>query len=145
LAVVTAARRRSAVSESEPGRLVVVGLWVRLAFGVWHFVLPYQFDWFGSVPDAPRAVVVSVDWVNFFFSLLLTGTSALLLRFRRRLFVDEVARAFYGLLLLTWVSRVLITLVHPWAYDGMFVAQVTVFALVALALGIPWWRHRAPR
>ncbi|MEZ4383362.1 MAG: hypothetical protein R3A79_18680 [Nannocystaceae bacterium] len=119
-----------------------LGLVLSLAFGLWHFVIPYQFDWFGDVPDAPRAVVVSVDWVNFFFSLLLTGLSALLLRFRRRLFRDPVARAFYGLLVLTWASRVVVTIVRPWAYDAMFAAQLAVFAAVFALLAIPLWAAR---
>jgi hypothetical protein len=121
---------------------LTLGLALSLAFGLWHFIIPYQFDWFGYVPDAPRAVVVSVDWVNFFFSLLLTGLSALLLRFRRRLFADEVARAFYGLLLVTWASRVVVTIVHPWAYDAMFAGQMSAFVVVFALLALPWWAAR---
>lgn len=82
-------------------RTGVAGLAVSLLFGLWHFVIPYQFDWFGYVPDAPRAVVVSIDWVNFFFSWLLTGLSTVLLVFRREVFDTGFGRAVYGLLVST--------------------------------------------
>lgn len=117
---------------------LMTGLVLSVATGIWHFAIPYIYHWQSFIPNAPRAISVSIDWINFFFSLLLTGHSLLLLRFRRDLEAgNRVAVAVYRLLIFVWVCRVAITLVHPWAYDRMMVYQVSAFGVVLLLLAMP--------
>ena len=65
--------------------LMKIGLTISMGFGLWHFIIPYQYKWYSYIPDAPRAIVVSIDWINFFFSLFLTGTSLILIIFQKRI------------------------------------------------------------
>lgn len=123
-------------------RRLTAGLTLSALTGIWHFFIPFQFGWHEELVGVARAVTVSVDWLNLFFSLVLTGISLLLLRHRHGLEHSRIGREFLGLLVLTWTVRVLITIVHPWAYDGMFVAQMAGFSLVWVLLLLPWLRLR---
>ena len=79
--------------------VLIAGLLVSCAFGIWHFFIPYQFRWYSYIPSAPKEIIVSVDWINFFFSLFLTGNSLMLLLFYKRIIEKEiVCFSFYGFL-----------------------------------------------
>ena len=86
------------------------GLAISAAFGAWHFFIPYLFRWYSYIPDAPRNLVVSMDWTNLFLSLLLCGVSVLL---------------------------IVLTAIYPWSYDWMFAAQITAFTIVFVLLVLP--------
>ena len=126
---------------------LTLGLVLSGGAGVWHFFVPYAYHWYRYIPDAPRGIVVSIDWINFFFSLLLTGDSALLLY---ALFSGELARrsrvavALHGFMVLVWGSRIAITVLHPWAYDTLFWGEVSAFSVVFLLLAVPFVRLRSP-
>jgi hypothetical protein len=114
------------------------GLLASAAFGAWHFAIPTMFRWYRYIPDAPRTLVVAIDWTNFFLSLLLLGVSALLLVLRREVLRRErAALAFYLFLAGVWAVRILVTVVYPWSYDLMFVAQVVAFGFVTALLAAP--------
>ncbi|MBU0528301.1 hypothetical protein KKF86_00875, partial [bacterium] len=70
--------------------ILIVGLLISCAFGVWHFFIPYQFHWYSYIPSAPREIIVSIDWINFFFSLFLTGNSLILLFFYKQIVAKEI-------------------------------------------------------
>lgn len=92
-----------------------IGLVISAVVGFLHFFAPYAFQWYSYIPDAPQAIYASIDYVNFFFSLLLTGLSVILLFLKKRVFAgSRDAFAFYVLLVFSWLCRVLITLVIPW-------------------------------
>lgn len=95
--------------------LLTVGLALSGVVGALHFFAPYAFAWYSYIPDAPPEIYVSVDYVNFLFSLMLTGTSLVLLLLRRRLFAGSPeALALYALVVLVWTCRLLLAVVHPW-------------------------------
>jgi hypothetical protein len=121
--------------------LLNTGLVISFCFGIWHFVIPYMFKWYSYIPDAPRELPVSIDWTNFFFSLLLTGLSLLLFIFRRKIETRDITVfSFFGLLVLTWLSRVLITIIRPWhiRYTWIDWVQLGVFVFECTVLVIPF-------
>jgi len=59
--------------------LLNAGLIISMCVGIWHFFVPYMYRWYSYLPNAPREIIVSIDWINFFFSLLLSGISILLI------------------------------------------------------------------
>lgn len=117
--------------------LLITGLIISLFFGIWHFGVPYIYKWYSYIPNAPKAIVVSIDWINYFFSLLLTGISFLLLIFYKRISIEKSTLFFYILLLFTWLSRILITIIRPWGYDIIFVIQLIIFTSEFIILLIP--------
>lgn len=118
---------------------LITGLIIRGAFGLWHFFIPYQYNWYSYIPSAPREIIVSVDWINFFFSLFLSGNSVLLFIFRKKILAKEIVSfSFYGFLTFAWLIRVIITMVHPWNYDLMQLIQLDCFVIVFIILLIPF-------
>lgn len=95
--------------------LFSVGLIISSLAGILHFFAPYAFAWYSYIPEAPHEIYASIDYVNFFFSLLLTGLSLLLLYFKKKIFeVSKEIFIFYIFLVFTWFCRVLITFIIPW-------------------------------
>jgi hypothetical protein len=120
--------------------LMLVGFAVSMFFGLWHFIIPYQYRWYSYIPDAPRAVIVSIDWINFFFSLMLTGNSLILIIFRKRVYrKDSLALALYIFMLFVWFCRIAVTVIRPWSerFDTMLAVQVALFTIVFLLLLLP--------
>lgn len=92
-----------------------VGLILSSIIGFLHFFAPYAFGWYSYIPDAPKEIYASIDYVNFFFSLLLTGLSIILLFMKKKIFAgSKEIFIFYVFLVFTWLCRVLITVVIPW-------------------------------
>jgi hypothetical protein len=95
--------------------LFSLGLIISATIGFFHFFAPYVFGWYSYIPDAPKEIYTSIDYVNFFFSLLLTGLSLLLLLMKKRIFEgSKELLLFYGFLVFTWLCRVVITVIIPW-------------------------------
>lgn len=121
--------------------LLNIGLSMSLLFGIWHFIIPYMFDWYSYIPGAPRAIIVSIDWINFFFSLLLSGVSLILLIHQKQIMLkNKCTYSFFSLLVFTWFSRVLITFIHPWNIEYRFIEimQILIFSFVFIILIIPY-------
>ncbi|HPK16684.1 MAG TPA: hypothetical protein PKW41_11860 [Clostridia bacterium] len=83
--------------------------------GIMHFFVPYSFNWYSYIPDAPIEIYQSITYVNFCFSLLLTGISLLLIVVQRKLFAgSKELKLFYVFFVLVWLSRVIIQIIWPW-------------------------------
>jgi hypothetical protein len=120
--------------------LLLTGLCISLGFGLWHFAIPYQYRWHSYLPKAPRAIRVSIDWINFFFSLLLSGNSAVLILFRKRIYQrDPLAITMSAFMTVIWFSRVAITLIRPWTerFTSIKAEQITGFSVIFLLFLIP--------
>ena len=121
--------------------LLNIGLSISLLFGLWHFFIPYMFNWYSYIPDAPRSIIVSIDWINFFFSLLLFGISIILLFLQKQIVqVNTNVYSFFALLVFTWLSRIVITIIHPWniKYQFIDIIQITIFTIVFVLLIFPF-------
>lgn len=120
--------------------IAIIGLIISTLVGFWHFFIPYLYKWYSYLPEAPRAIIVSIDWINFFFSLLLTGNSALLILFRKKLFAgNSILLTYYGFLVGVWFCRIAMTIIHPWSYDFMFIGQLVLFVIVFILLLYPFF------
>lgn len=117
-----------------------LGLIISFGLGVLHFFIPHIFKWYSYIPDAPRSLIVSIDWLNFFFSLLLSGFSLLLL-----IFQNEIRKRlrgvfeFYVLFVMLWLARAVMTYMNPWNNDFQMIdkIQISSFSFIFLLLFIP--------
>lgn len=95
--------------------LLSVGLIISSLVGILHFFIPYAFVWHSYIPNAPQEIYASIDYINFFFSLLLSGFSLILLFYKKKIFEGSIELlVFYIFLVFTWLCRVIITIVVPW-------------------------------
>ncbi len=119
--------------------IVIIGLVISTLVGLWHFFVPYLYQWYSYIPEAPRAIIVSVDWINFLFSLLLSGNSIILIFFRKKLFKgDNILVTYYGFLVGVWFCRIVITIIHPWNYDFMLLGQLVAFIIIFALMAYPF-------
>ncbi len=122
--------------------LYYLGNTLSMLMGVWHFFVPYMFGWYTYIPNQYENLIVGIDWTNFFFSLLLTGISALLIVLGKKVFIkNKEVTIFYGLLVFTWFCRVLITFINPWPLEPIAWAaygQQLGALIIFLALALPF-------
>lgn len=113
---------------------MVVGILV----GIWHFCVPYLYEWYSYLPGIPDILRVSIDWINFFFSLFLVGYSVVLLLVQKEFFRgDRVARLFYQFFVIVWICRVGITVFHNWGWNVMVAGYLVGFSIELLLLLVP--------
>jgi hypothetical protein len=98
--------------------LYIVGLTLSALVGLWHFTVPYLFQWYSYIPNQYENLIVGIDWTNFFFSLLLTGYSLILIIMRKKIFNgNKDVLIIYGFMVFIWFCRVVITFIRPWPLD----------------------------
>ena len=47
--------------------------------GLWHFFVPWMFQWYDYLPMQYENLIVGIDYTNYCFSLLLFGLSVMLI------------------------------------------------------------------
>ena len=117
--------------------LYIIGLILSAAVGLWHFSVPYLFQWYSYIPNEYESLIVGIEWINFFFSLLLSGYSLLLIFFRKKIFSgNKDLFIMYGFMVFVWFCRVVITFIKPWPFEpivlvayGQQIAAFIVFLL----------------
>lgn len=83
--------------------------------GILHLFVPYASEWYSYIPDAPIEIYQSINYINFCFSLLLSGFSFLLIVVQKKLFNGlKELRLFYAFFNFIWLSRIIIQLIWPW-------------------------------
>ena len=111
---------------------------VGLMVGIMHFFAPYSFKWYSYIPNAPKEIYQSINYINFCFSFLLAGISILLIIVQKQLFEGQKElKIFYAFYVLVWLSRVIIQIIWAWpsSLQIWLVVAFTlelVFALVPL-------------
>ena len=119
--------------------LYIIGLTLSTGVGIWHFTVPYLFKWYSYIPEAPIEIIRSIDWINYFFSLLLTGLSIILIILVNKIFdKNKEALIFYGFLVFVWFNRIIVTIVLPWNYDLIFISQLAAFIIIFVIQFIPF-------
>lgn len=130
--------------------LYYTGLGLSLLVGIWHFFVPYMFQWYSYIPEQYENLTVGIDWVNFFFSLLLTGLSAILILMGKKMFAkNHETMVFYGFSVFVWLARVVVALVHPWPVEpnawasyGQLIASIVIFVIQLIPLLVLTLRER---
>lgn len=118
------------------------GLALSLLVGLWHFFVPWMFQWHAYIPDQYENLIVAVDWLNFCFSAFLFGLSLLLLLWGGKVFArNREAVTVYGFLTVIWILRVGLAIVEPWplkpipwAAYGQLAASVFIAVLLTVPL-----------
>jgi hypothetical protein len=124
--------------------LVSFGSLCTAAFGVWHFFVPEQWDWYAYIAPQATELVLAVRAINVFFSLslVLIGIANLLIViFSSARFPLAVMLALSGIL---WAVRCVFQIVwpqgsaNPSLQYGMLAAFLAIFLcfLVSLLLTV---------
>jgi hypothetical protein len=105
--------------------LYLFGLFLSMVIGIWHFTVPYFYKWYSYIPEAPIEIIRSIDWINYFFSLFLTGMSIILIVYKNKIFKkNKEVLVFYGFFVFVWLNRIIITILLPMDYNIMFIGQL---------------------
>lgn len=94
--------------------------------GLWHFFVPWMFQWYDYLPMQYENLVVGIDYTNYCFSLLLFGLSVMLIILgKRALDLNKEVIYFYYFLTLVWLFRVcLATFIEPWPLEPIPAAAI---------------------
>lgn len=115
--------------------------------GLWHFFVPYMFQWYDYLPMQYENLIVGIDYTNYCFSALLFGISLLLVILgKRALDLNQEVIIFYSFLTVVWVIRAaLASFIEPWPLDpipaaaiGQLVAS-DVLAILMVFMSIKFW------
>lgn len=110
---------------------------VSMLVGLWHFFVPWMFRWYDYLPMQYENLIVGIDYINYCFSLLLSGLSLLLLiSGRKALSMNKEVIIFYFFLTVVWIFRALLaTFIEPWPLEPTPAAAIgQLFASDCLAL-----------
>ena len=99
--------------------------------GLWHFFVPWMFQWYDYLPMQYKNLVVGIDYTNYCFSLLLFGLSVMLIILgKRALNLNKEVIYFYYFLTVVWLFRAcLATFIEPWPLEP--IPSVAIGQLIA--------------
>lgn len=115
--------------------------------GLWHFFVPYMFQWYDYLPMQYKNLIVGIDYTNYCFSALLFGLSLLLtILGKRALSLNCEVIIFYSFLTVVWVIRAaLASFIEPWPLDPIPAAAVgqlvaaDVLAILMVFMSVKFW------
>ena len=64
--------------------LYYISVVISALVGVWHFFVPWMFQWYDYLPMQYENLIVGIDYTNYCFSLLLFGLSTMLIVLGKR-------------------------------------------------------------
>ena len=105
--------------------------------GLWHFFVPWMFQWYDYLPTQYENLIVGIDYTNYCFSLLLFGLSAMLILLgRKALSLNREVIYFYFFLTVVWIFRAcLASFIEPWPLQPIPAAAIgQLIASDALAI-----------
>ena len=99
--------------------------------GLWHFFVPFMFQWYDYLPMQYKNLIVGIDYTNYCFSLLLFGSSLLAIIWgKRALEENKEAKELYFFLTIVWIFRAcLATFIEPWPLEP--IAWAAILQLVS--------------
>ena len=109
--------------------------------GLWHFFVPWMFQWYDYLPKQYENLIVGIDYTNYCFSLLLFGLSLMLTILGRKvLSLNREVTYFYYFLTVVWLFRAcLASFIEPWplqpipaAAIGQLIASDMLAVLMAI-------------
>ncbi len=94
--------------------------------GLWHFFVPWMFQWYVYLPMQYENLIVGIDYTNYCFSLLLFGLSVMLIVLgKRALAMDREVIYFYFFLTVVWIFRAcLASFIEPWPLQPIPAAAI---------------------
>lgn len=120
--------------------LVVTGSVISIGFGIWHFTVPYTWNWFSYITPNATELVVAVQAINTFFSLslVLFGAVNLLLIYGNKANNYSIAVMLTATSIL-WITRVALQIVYPQGSinPALQYGMLLAFIITALCYIIP--------
>ena len=119
--------------------------------GFWHFFVPHLYNWYDYLPMQYKTLIVGIDYTNLCFSLLLFGSSLVLILLAKSAFaLNFETLVFYTFLTVVWVFRACLSaFIEPWPLEpipavaiGQLIGSV-VQALLMVIVTIKLWKTRA--
>lgn len=106
--------------------LYYVSVVISALVGLWHFFVPWMFQWYDYLPTQYRNLIVGIDYTNYCFSLLLFGLSVMLILLgKRALAMNREVVYFYFFLTVVWVFRAcLASFIEPWPLQPIPAAAI---------------------
>ena len=99
--------------------------------GLWHFFVPWMFQWYDYLPMQYENLIVGIDYTNYCFSLLLLGllllglSVMLILLGKRALDMNREVIYFYFFLTVVWMFRAcLASFIEPWPLQPILAAAI---------------------
>ncbi len=105
--------------------------------GLWHFFVPWMFQWYDYLPMQYENLIVGIDYTNYCFSLLLFGLSVMLIILgKKALAMNHEVIYFYFFLTVVWIFRAcLASFIEPWPLQPIPAAAIgQLIASDALAI-----------
>ena len=94
--------------------------------GLWHFFVPWMFQWYDYLPTQYENLIVGIDYTNYCFSLLLFGLSLMLIFLgKKALAMNHEVVYFYFFLTVVWIFRAcLASFIEPWPLQPIPAAAI---------------------
>lgn len=109
--------------------------------GLWHFFVPWMFQWYDYLPMQYENLIVGIDYTNYCFSLLLLGLSVMLILLgKRALDMNREVIYFYFFLTVVWMFRAcLASFIEPWPLQPIpaaAIGQLVASDALAIMMGV---------
>ena len=106
--------------------LYYVSVVISALVGLWHFFVPWMFQWYDYLPTQYENLIVGIDYTNYCFSLLLFGLSGMLILLgKRALAMNRETIYFYFFLTVVWIFRAcLASFIDPWPLQPIPAAAI---------------------
>lgn len=117
-----------------------IGASLSMLVGIWHFFVPWMFQWSTYIPGEYELLLVLINWVNLCFSFFLTVTSFIVLLWGKKVFAGNREAIFiHGFLLAVWIFRACIAVLYPcppetnvWMNYGQWIGTVLILLLLLI-------------
>ena len=124
--------------------LYYVSVILSAGVGLWHFFVPWMFQWYEYLPMQYENLIVGIDYTNYCFSLLLFGISSLLIVLGKKvLSLSKESCIFYFFLTTVWIFRAMLaSFIEPWPLEPLPAAAIgqliasDLLALIMLIVSI---------
>jgi len=117
-----------------------ITLTLSMLVGFWHFFVPHLYNWYDYLPMQYETLIVGIDYTNLCFSLLLFGSSLVLILLAKSAFaLNFETLVFYTFLTVVWVFRACLSMfIKPWPLEpipAVAIGQLIGSVLQALLMG----------
>ena len=123
---ITSSLKRRLILKKGIKILYYISVVISTLVGVWHFFVPWMFQWYDYLPMQYENLIVGIDYTNYCFSLLLFGLSTMLIVLgKRALAINREIIYFYFFLTVVWIFRAcLSSFIEPWPLQPIPAAAI---------------------
>ena len=109
-----------------------IGTAASIIVSIWHFFVPWLYQWAQYIPSEYDNLTVLINWINLFFSFMLLEIGIAVIIQRNQFFAGKTSGIIiYSLLLGIWTFRLIVSIVYPYPMK-----PVAVLAIMQLIGGL---------